>query len=110
LRGKEGQSPENAGPQIRGKTGWGSHLKEGGGFKVGLQVTGIVLAAGPVHLNNVPGDGLVGGGVAVVEDDEEEVEAAHNGRGDGHVPLQRLAAVVAAKDGVGGREDGGAGV
>lgn len=48
-----------------------------------------------MHPHDVAGDGLVGGGVALVENDEEEVEATHDGRRDGHVRLQRLAAVVA---------------
>ena len=50
-----------------------------------------------VHPHDVPGDGLVCGGVALVEDDEEEVEAGHDGRGDGHVRLERLAPVVTVR-------------
>lgn len=49
-----------------------------------------------MHPDDVAGDGLVRGGVALVEDDEEEVEAGHDGRGDGHVRLERLGAVVPA--------------
>lgn len=48
--------------------------------------------------------------VAVVHQDEEEVEAAHDGGGQVDVLLQALAAVVAAADGVGRCQDGRASV
>lgn len=48
--------------------------------------------------------------VAFVHQDEEEVEAAHDGGRQVDVLLQALAAVVAPADGVGGGQDGGAGV
>ena len=43
----------------------------------------------------------------LVQHDEEEVEARHDGRGDLEVVLERLGAVVAPVDGVGRGEDGG---
>ena len=48
--------------------------------------------------------------ITVVHQDEEEVEAAHDGGGQVDVLLQTLAAVVAPTDGVGGGQDGGASV
>lgn len=48
--------------------------------------------------------------VAVVHQDEEEVEAAHDGSRQVDVLLQTLAAIVAAAHRVGGGQDGGAGV
>lgn len=48
--------------------------------------------------------------IAVVHQDEEEVEAAHDGGGQVDVLLQALAAVVAPTDRVGGSQDGRAGV
>lgn len=48
--------------------------------------------------------------IAVVHQDEEEVEATHDGGRQVDVLLQTLAAVVAPSHRVGGGEDGGAGV
>lgn len=48
--------------------------------------------------------------IAVVHQDEEEVEAAHDGGGQVDVLLQALAAVVAPSDWVGGSQDGCASV
>lgn len=48
--------------------------------------------------------------VALVEDDEEEVEAAHDWRAHVDVGPERRLAVVATADGVRGREDAGSGV
>lgn len=48
--------------------------------------------------------------IAVVHQDEEEVEAAHDGGGHVDVLLQTLAAVVASTDRVGGSQDGRASV
>lgn len=48
--------------------------------------------------------------VAVVHQDEEEVEAAHDGSRQVDILLQTLAAVVAAAHRVGGGQDGGASV
>lgn len=48
--------------------------------------------------------------IAVVHQDEEEVEAAHDGGGQVDVLLQTLAAVVASADRVGGSQDGRTGV
>ena len=51
--------------------------------------------------HDVSGDLLVDLRVAFVEDHEEQVEPAHDGRRYGHVGLERLRAVVAAEHGVG---------
>lgn len=48
--------------------------------------------------------------IAVVHQDEEEVEAAHDGSRQVDVLLQTLAAIVAAAHRVGGGQDGGASV
>lgn len=48
--------------------------------------------------------------ITVVHQDEEEVEAAHDGGGQLDVLLQALAAVVAPADRVGGSQDGRASV
>ncbi len=48
--------------------------------------------------------------IAVVHQNEEEVEAAHDGSGQVDVLLQTLAAVVAPTDGVSGSQDGRASV
>lgn len=48
--------------------------------------------------------------VAVVHQDEEEIEATHDGSGQVDVLLQTLAAIVAPTDGVGSGEDGRASV
>lgn len=48
--------------------------------------------------------------IAVVHQDEEEVEAAHDGSRQVDILLQTLAAIVAAAHRVGGGQDGGAGV
>lgn len=48
--------------------------------------------------------------IAVIHQDEEEVETAHDGSRQVDILLQALAAVVAAAHRVGGGQDGGAGV
>lgn len=48
--------------------------------------------------------------ITLVHQDEEEVEAAHDGGGQVDVLLQTLAAVVAPTDRVGGSQDGGASI
>lgn len=48
--------------------------------------------------------------IAVVHQDEEEVEAAHDGSRQVDILLQTLAAIVAAAHRVGSGQDGGAGV
>lgn len=48
--------------------------------------------------------------IAVVHQDEEEVEAAHDGSRQVDILLQALAAVIAATHRVGGGQDGGAGI
>lgn len=48
--------------------------------------------------------------VAVVHQDEEEVEATHDGSGQVDILLQTLAAIVAPTDGVGSGEDGRASI
>ena len=60
--------------------------------------------------NDVLGDGTVGPGVDLVEDDEEEVEAGEEGVGEPHILLHGPGFVVLAVDGVGGGEDGAPGV
>lgn len=52
-------------------------------------------------------DELVGDWVALVQDDEEEIESAHDGRADRHVGLEGLGAVVPAEHGIGGGQDAG---
>jgi hypothetical protein len=49
-------------------------------------------------------------GVALVEDDEEKIETGHDGRRHGDVGTKRHLLVVTTADGVGGGEDGRAGV
>lgn len=48
--------------------------------------------------------------IAVVHQDEEEVEAAHDGSRQVDILLQTLAAIIATAHRVGGGQDGGAGV
>lgn len=48
--------------------------------------------------------------IAVVHQDEEEVEAAHDGSGQVDVLFQTLAAVVATTDRVSSRQDGCTGI
>lgn len=57
------------------------------------------------RLDDVAGDAAVDGGVALVQNDEEEVETRHQRRSQTDVRLQTLAAVVASADGVGRRQD-----
>lgn len=46
--------------------------------------------------------------VALVQDDEEEIEAGHNRCGHVDIGAESCLAIIAASDWVGGREDGGA--
>lgn len=82
---------------------------------VALQLLGRELGcdgvvAQPVDVDNVFGEVPVDALVAFVEDDEEEVEAAHDWRAHVDVGPQRCFAVVAPADRVGGREDAGSSV
>ena len=48
--------------------------------------------------------------ITFINEDEEEIESGHDGRGERDVLLQRLVPLVAPADGVGRSEDGRAGV
>ena len=63
-----------------------------------------------VHVENMLGDVKVVRLIALVEHDEEEVEARHDGRGKVHVGLEALGAIITARLGVGGGEDRRAGI
>mmetsp|Transcript_11421 Transcript_11421/g.28919 ORF Transcript_11421/g.28919 Transcript_11421/m.28919 type:complete len:525 (-) Transcript_11421:282-1856(-) len=63
-----------------------------------------------VDVHDEAGDLLVHFGVHFVDDDEEEVETRHDGRGHLQVLAQRLGAVVAATDGVRSGQNRRAGV
>ena len=111
-KGRKGEREKGRGGGREGgmKNRGMTHLQQDRRLEIGLQVTVIVVATGLMHAYNVLGNGMVGGGVALVQHHEEEIEAAHNGGGDGDVPFKALTAVVTAKDGVGGGEDRGASV
>ena len=75
---------------------------------LGGEFGGHGVVAEPMDVDNVLGEMAVDGFVAFVKDDEEEIEAAHDGRAHVDVGPERGFAVVAPADGVGGREDAGA--
>ena len=64
------------------------------GFPTELLIIPDVIEAALVHVQDVTRDVVVGDFVALVEDDEEQVEARHDWRRNVHVALERLAAVV----------------
>ncbi len=79
------------------------------GLARGLRV-GSGLVPQPVVFDNVLSEIEVHHLVALVQDDEKEVETGQDGGGDVHVLPQSLGAVVAAVEGVGGGEHTRAGV
>lgn len=88
-------------------------LEGAGEADVALQLLGREFRRDGLIAQGVDGDNVLGevavyGLVALVEDDEEEIEARHDGGGHVDVGAQGGFAVVAASHGVGGREDGGA--
>lgn len=77
---------------------------------IGRELGGDDGIAVLVEADDVLGEFKVDILVALVEDDEEEVEAGHDRGGHGDVGAEAYLAVVAATDRVGGGEDRGAGI